>query len=243
MKTTAILPCHNEEKTLRKVLSRLLILKKKKVVDDIITINDGSRDNTARILQKYRIRTITHQKRKGKGKGMQEGARAAIKKGSSCLIFLDADMQHNPMDIPKFLKKLKKADFVLGSRYKKISKKIIKIIPLKRMIANKTFCCLLEQLFDIKTTDPFCGFRAIKTRAYKEINPKNKGYGIEMEMLIKAKIRHVKTAEISIPLVYFKKRKEIVKRSFVNMLDYNIRLIEDIIKKEKLEKKLKMYNN
>lgn len=98
--TFALIPAHNEILTVQQVVKETTAL-----VDQVIVVDDGSTDGTAASLSKSGAIVLRHEDNIGKGHRLVEGFKAAIDKGATAVIVLDADMQHDPADIPKFLAK------------------------------------------------------------------------------------------------------------------------------------------
>src|SRR3989344_1729789 len=109
-----ILPAKNEEEGLQKMLPTLRALIPHA---EIIVVDDGSTDNTPSICAKYNVTVIRHPYSMGNGAAIKSGARAA---SGNMLVFLDADGQHSPDDIPRLLDKLNEGyDMVVGARHAK----------------------------------------------------------------------------------------------------------------------------
>ena len=119
MKLSVIIPAFNEEETILKVLQRLNETKVDSIEYEFIVINDGSTDNTKKILddnQNLFTTMINNEKNSGKGYSVKEGLKIA--KGDY-IIFQDADLEYDPLDFKKFIKICKDfdADVILGSRF------------------------------------------------------------------------------------------------------------------------------
>jgi len=239
MKSAVILPCYNVEKRVEEVILKLISLQKKGIFNEIIAIDDGSKDKTLKILKKYESNNfiiIKHNENKGKGKAMDNGVKLGIKRDVDAFVFFDADGEHDTLVIKKSLGLLKKYDIVYGSRFRETKKEKVLVA---RLLVSQVFACLLERLFGIKSTDPYCGFKAITTGAYKKINPKEERYNLELEMLIKAKIKKLKTTEIKMPLInvinWKIKNEREKKRSiseFAEWIEAQVQVIKRIVAEE-----------
>jgi len=155
-KICVIIPTYNEALNIRHVITEI----KKCIKSEIVVIDDGSKDNTAKIAKLENVVVITCKKNKGSGKAIQKGLRYVLAKNFQIAIQLDGDGQHNPCDIAKLLKKMikKNADVVIGSRFiKKTNYKA----PIERFISIKILSWILRITFGIRITDPTSGFRAI----------------------------------------------------------------------------------
>jgi len=163
------LPVYNEEEAIPKLFDRLLFLKD--IYGDrfrILAVNDGSTDNTERILQEYRgkysfIDYINHDVNQGLGRAIYTlFYHVSHKYGKGdVLITLDADNTHNPEIIPFMVDKLKKEklDVVIASRFVEGGKEIG--LSLKRKILSRGAAVFLKLFFSIENVrDYSCGFRA-----------------------------------------------------------------------------------
>ncbi len=119
MRTLVIIPTYNEMENISSVLDRVL-----KIRDDvdILVIDDNSADGTGEYVRKLserekRVKLHTRPTKLGLGTAYIEGFRYAISEGYDYIFEMDADLSHNPNDIPRFLEGIKKADFIIGSRY------------------------------------------------------------------------------------------------------------------------------
>ncbi len=106
-----IIPAKNEQLALPGVLDGIISSCSPL---EIIVVDDGSTDETASVAARDGVRVISHPYSKGNGAAIKTGVRAA--KGD-ILLFMDADGQHDPQDIPRLLAKLEEGyDLVVGSR-------------------------------------------------------------------------------------------------------------------------------
>ena len=131
-----ILPVYNEEDTILSILQRIENTKSNNIVYEVIVINDGSSDNTSKILKdnkslyKY---LINKDKNMGKGFSVKEGLKLAT---GEYIIFQDADLEYDPLEIEKFINVINNfnPDVVLGSRFS--YDKYIRSYNLLNKIAN-----------------------------------------------------------------------------------------------------------
>jgi len=152
--TVALIPAYNEEETIAGVVREA-----KKYVDMVIVADDGSRDGTAKTAEEAGAVVVRHPYNMGYGAAVRTLMRAALSTGAQYAVLLDADGQHDPADIPKFLEKLREgADVVIGNRFK-TSK-----MPTYRKMGIQMIRLALR-LFGVKTGDPENGYRAFNRKA------------------------------------------------------------------------------
>ncbi len=164
-----LIPAYNEERRIEPFLDELKVfLKGYKEPYEVILIDDGSVDKTVEIVRSHSIpnlRTVSHEKNRGKGKAIKTGIMEA--KGEK-IIFLDADGATSPKEIPMMSEYLEKYDFVAGNRKMKGSK-VTKKQPLHRIIASFIFNTITRALFDIGTNDALCGFKGVRRELGKKL--------------------------------------------------------------------------
>lgn len=157
MKISVVLPAKNESGAIVKTISKILDLK---LVDEIIVVNDGSTDNTAELAEKSGAKVINHPYSKGNGAAIKTGARNAT---GDVIIFMDADGQHSPDDIPNLLAEIEKGyDLVVGARQKGSQASV------GRGIANKFYNNLATYMTEHKVEDLTSGFRAVRAEKFRE---------------------------------------------------------------------------
>jgi len=152
--TVALIPAYNEEKTVAGVVREA-----KKYVDMVVVVDDGSSDRTAVTAEEAGAVVVRHPYNMGYGAAVRTLMSAALSTGAQYAVLLDADGQHDPADIPKFLEKLKEgADVVIGNRFK-TSK-----VPTYRKVGIQIIRLVLR-LFGVKIGDSENGFRAFNRKA------------------------------------------------------------------------------
>ena len=192
-------PCYNEEKNIEKTVSKAIsTLKKITPKWEVLLINDGSKDNTAKVLEQIKkqyprqIKIINHQANRGYGAALKSGLYNAK---YDWITFTDSDGQFNFSEITKFIKKQKstKADLVIGYY---LSRKV----PKSVIVTSKIWEFIVLILFGLRVRDIDCAFKLINKKVINTI-PKlesERGAFISSEFLIKAKKAGFKIVEIGI---------------------------------------------
>jgi len=210
MKTTVVIPAFNEGKRIGKVLKSL-----SKYPYSVIVVNDGSSDNTADIVEKFgQVELITHKKNQGQGAALKSGIRAALKSKSDIIVTFDADGQHRPAEIEKFIEKIEEGyDVVLGSRFLKKTK-----LPIGRKIILKGSILVERILIGIKLTDAHNGFRAFSAKAARKIKINERGMAHASEIVYRIKKNNLNYVEVPVNIKYsaetLEKGGNSIKRAF-----------------------------
>lgn len=219
----AVIPCYNEESSIGSV-----VLKAKRYVDEILVIDDGSSDDTARVAKEAGAVVVSHEVNKGKSAGIKTGFKYAIDNNFDYVVTLDGDGQHNADEIPVLLSKIlnSEMDIALGKRYGKDTEMPIWRRVGKRILDYSTSCGNGGLMADSQ-----CGFRAFNRRAIENITPRLKGdaFSAESEQLVLANELGLKTVDAHISCRY-KNLKTSTKGAFshgLSVLSYVIWLVAE----------------
>lgn len=161
---TIIIPAHNEEQGVEKVIDGVKnTLRDMSMPYEIIVVDDGSKDKTVEIVKKKEdVRLIQHPYNKGYGAALKTGVKNAE---GDIVLFIDADAQQNPDDISRLLKPMGEYDMVVGARTKDSH------ISLLRRPGKFVLRILANYLAGTKIPDLNSGFRAIKKEIVKKYMP------------------------------------------------------------------------
>jgi glycosyltransferase involved in cell wall biosynthesis len=189
----AIIPFYNERRTINTVISQTLLY-----VHHVIAVNDGSIDDSLNIItESDDITLISFDNNIGKGSALEAGLKKGVELGYKYLVTIDADLQHNPREIPFLLNALDKFDIVIGNRLNNL-----KGMPFQRILSNRITSFLLSIKTGQKLVDSQCGFRAYISEVIKNVNTRNPGYEAESEMLIMASRKNYKIGFVNISTIY-----------------------------------------
>ena len=195
MKVCVLIPSVNEESTIKNVVTEL-----KRLGCEVLVVDDGSTDNTGKIASENGARIIRHAKNMGKGASLKDGF-SFLSKNTDCdnVITMDADGQHNPKDIQKFIDHVKnhECDLVIGSRMKKT-----KNMPPMRFLTNRLMSFLVSLMCGQRIPDTQCGYRLIKRNVLEKLDLKFDNFEVESEILIKASRNKFKIDSIPIETIY-----------------------------------------
>ncbi len=220
------IPAFNEEKYIAKV-----ILKTKKYVDEIIVVNDGSKDMTAEIARALGATVINHPRNMGYGAALRTIFLEAKKRKPDVLVILDADDQHDPDEIPKLIDPIIKgeADIVIGSRFLGRTQQ-----PLWRRIGVKIITWLTKETYKLPRyiSDAQSGYRAYSKKAIELILPEDSDMGASVDILYQASKLKLKIIEVPITLRHHKEAS--TQNPLIHASKVVLRIIETIIEKHPL---------
>lgn len=204
------IPIYNEAKYVDEILDEVA-----KYASDVLVINDGSVDSTADVLaNRGDVHVITHSENRGYGAALQSAFQYAINEGYEGVVTMDCDGQHQPKRIPRFIEAAGAADIVSGSRYlKKYDGDDAP--PAERMFINRRLTAEINNRLGFHLTDAFCGFKAYRTSALRQMRITDAGYAMPLQLWVEAAAAGLTVIEIPVPLIYLD-----LARSFGGSLDH-----------------------
>ncbi len=201
MKVSILVPAFNEEKTIERVLLKLLALP---IADkEIIVVDDGSTDNTGVIMTRLAaenalVRFCSQPKNRGKTAAI---ARAISESTGEILIVQDADLEYDPNEIPGVISPIVEgvADVVYGSRF--LVKRASRVLYYYHYLANKALTCLSNVLTNRNMSDIETCYKAFHRDVIKPLKMKSSGFGMEVEITAMVCKTHARTYEV--PISYY----------------------------------------
>lgn len=198
LRTLVLVPVFNEEKTVKNILEQI----RYNSSADILVVNDGSTDDSLIQVQRGNpTYIINHERNMGPGGALISGFKFAIEHNYEVLITLDADGQHLPDYIPKFIEAISDVDMVVGSRYLPGSERKSRP-PRERELANQAVTKLTRKYIDYNITDYASGFRAYRVSSLRKLRVTETGYAWPFQLWIQAYEAGFRVKEIPIPLLY-----------------------------------------
>jgi len=195
-KVLAAIPCLNEEISIGSV-----VLKTRKYVDEVMVIDDGSGDETARVAEEAGATVIRHRKNRGKAAGVKTALRYALDHPFDLIVLLDGDGQHKPEEIPALARPVLsgEADLVIGSRFLENNNGSV---PVYRRLGQTILTLLTNATSTQKTTDSQSGFRALNRKAMESLTIESEGYSIESDMISHLSQKGIRIQETPITAIY-----------------------------------------
>ena len=191
MKISVIIPCYNEETTIRKILELVQIALNDNEYE-IILVDDASTDNTSQIIHDLSanegtIEVITHDLNLGKRAALRSGIKAS---SGDVVIIQDADLEYDPSDYGKLLNLIEsgKADVVYGSRFK--SGGAARVLYYWHSVGNLFLTWMSNMFTNLNLTDMETGYKVFRKEVLKQIVIEEDRFGVEPE--ITAKIANIR---------------------------------------------------
>jgi len=199
-KICIVIPAFNEETTVGGVVKSIYqALQKSKYISEVVVVDDGSKDNTARKAKQSGAVVISHILNSGSGGATATGLSYAQQNGFDIAATMDADGQHAPEDVIKGIEELirRKDDLLIGSRL--INNKGMSKV---KILGNKGLSFITYMLFGINSTDSQSGLRIFSRTALEKLRWKTSGYEFCSEMLWRAKQLDLHIGEYPIQAIY-----------------------------------------
>jgi glycosyltransferase involved in cell wall biosynthesis len=200
LKVAIILPAYNEGQAIRGVVEKLqAVFKGSKYDFQIVVIEDGSRDDTAKQARLGGAYVIQHILNAGSGGATATGLSYAYQNGFDIASTSDADGQHAPEDVKRGIDLLSKgsSDLLIGSRL--IDKKGM---SRTKILGNMGLSIITNILFGVRVTDSQSGLRIFSRTALEKLKWKTSGYEFCSEMLWRARQQGLHISEYPIKAIY-----------------------------------------
>ncbi len=195
-KCCVIIPTYNNERTIGKVISEVLLF-----TSHVIVVNDGATDSTPDILQSFgdEIQVITFSKNRGKGAALRQAFQVAREAGHEYAVTIDSDGQHFPSDLPLFLDQIRDhaGALVIGARNMAQAG-----IPGKSSFGHKfsNFWCWVET--GIRLDDTQSGYRLYPIGRMKFLRSFTNRFEYEVEIVVKAAWSGIPLKNVPIQIYY-----------------------------------------
>jgi glycosyltransferase involved in cell wall biosynthesis len=191
----AVIPAYQEEKHVGEVAQRT-----RAQLENVLVVDDGSTDATAERARSSGVDVVIHPQNRGKGESIKTGLRYWLERGSEYVVLLDADGQHLPEEISRFVDSAaseSNAKIFIGSRMNDTS-----TMPLLRRIVNRYMSGKISRVCGQRIPDTQCGFRMLHRDIIPDVLSGASRFEYETEMLIIASRKGHRVASVPITTVY-----------------------------------------
>jgi glycosyltransferase involved in cell wall biosynthesis len=191
-RVVAIIPALNAERTLPRVIEDTT-----REIAPVLVIDDGSTDRTSEVARAGGAIVLRHDVNRGKGAALKTGFAWALENGYDGVITLDADGQHLPGEIPKFVRERQAsgADLILGGRAHLFQH----MLPRRRN-ANRFSAWCISKCAGVPVPDSQSGFRYYSANLIRGVELRADGFDMESEVIVRAGRRGFRIVTIPIEL-------------------------------------------
>ena len=213
--SVVLLPTYNEVENLPRVLSRLARVSE----TDVLVIDDDSPDGTGRIAEELRhfyphLGVLHRKRREGLGRAYVFGFKKALSHGYRRVVTMDADLSHDPDDVPRLLHALSYSEVAIGSRH--VPGGGVERWPYRRRLLSRLGSLYARSLLTLRASDVTSGFRAYRAEALSRIDLDSvnaKGFVFQIEIL--ARLCRLPGARVTeVPIRFRNRRAGVSKLSF-----------------------------
>lgn len=208
MKVIAVLPSYNAEKTLERTVADI----PRDIVNEIILVDDASKDRTVEIAKKLGLTVYEHTQNLGYGANQKTCYKKALEHGADIAVMCHPDYQYDPKIIPQLVEPILRgeADAVFGSRMMK-GGTLEGGMPLWKHNANILLTAFENVMLGTYLSEYHSGFRAYSAEALRRIDfEKNSdGFIFDTEIIVQLHVQHFKIDEIPIRTRYFEEASSI----------------------------------
>ena len=185
MKLSIIIPCYNEENTIKVIVEK--VLKFSLYDKEIIIVDDCSTDQSRKIIKNLAedtsiIKYFFLDKNLGKGAALNKGFKEA---NGDIILIQDADLEYDPKDYPILIKPFIEtdADVVYGSRF--LGGEYVRLHFFWHFLANKFLTIVTNVVTNLNMSDMETGYKVFKKNVINSIEIKEKSFGVEPEITVK----------------------------------------------------------
>ncbi len=201
-KVIVVLPAYNAERTLERTCAEI----PRDVVDDVVLVDDASRDGTVAMARRLGLAVVVHPENRGYGGNQKTCYRAALDRGPGIVVMLHPDYQYPPQVIPAMVALLRSGmfDVVLGSRIL-VRGALAGGMPLYKYAGNRMLTLVENMLVGAKLSEYHTGFRAFTRRVLETLPLEENAddFLFDNQMLCQAIWLGFPIGEVSSPCRYF----------------------------------------
>jgi len=224
-KTIIVMPAYNAERTLRQTLADI----PKGCADEIILVDDASRDHTAKLARELGLKVIVHEKNMGYGANQKTCYKAALETGAGVVVMLHPDYQYDPKLVP-YLSGLIKGgicDIVLANRIRTRKEAISGGMPLYKYFFNRMLTFIENLFLGLNLGEYHTGYRAFSRNSLEKIRweENSDDFVFDQQILIQAAALEFRIGEIPVPAKYFNEASSI---NFVRSTKYGLETLLNI---------------
>lgn len=195
-----VIPCYNEEKTLRDTVARVREIVDETLQLEILIVDDCSADKSLAIARELEaevpeVRSLHHEVNQGKGAALRTGFQKAT---GDCIAVQDADLEYDPHDLRKLIQLLQddKADVALGSRF--LTGGPHRVLYFWHSVGNQFLTFFSNMMTDLNLTDMETCYKVFRREILQDIEIQENRFGFEPEIVAKVARKNVRIFEMGI---------------------------------------------
>ena len=198
-----VMPAYNAERTLERTYGELPT----GTVDEVILVDDGSRDGTVDLARRLGLKVFKHRRNFGYGANQKTCYAEALRTGATIVAMVHPDYQYDPTILPDLLRPIERgeADVVFGSRLAGAQSALRQGMPWWKYIANKALTWIENRVFGLRLSEFHTGYRVYTRRALEHVNFRANADGFIFDQEIVAQFVEcgLRIAEVGVPVRYF----------------------------------------
>lgn len=221
-KIVVVMPAYNAEKTLEKTYRDI----PKKIVDEILVVDDDSNDQTVKIARGLHLSIYVHKKNLGYGGNQKTCYRQALKRNADIVVMIHPDYQYDAKLTNHLVRPITDGffDIMLGSRIRSRKEALEGGMPVYKYISNRILTLCENIVLGLNLSEYHTGFRAYHRRVLESLPLESfsNDFIFDQEILVAAHSRGFHMGEIAVPVRYFPEASSI---NFFRSLKYGVQII------------------
>lgn len=207
-KIIVVLPAYNAANTLKQTVFDL-----PKLVDEIILVDDKSKDKTVELAHQLKLTVFEHAENKGYGGNQKTCYQLALEKGADIVVMIHPDYQYDPKLVKYFVEFIVDDyfDVMLGTRIRSRQEALAGGMPVYKYFANRFLTIFQNLITGRNLSEWHTGMRAYKREVLESVNWQNNSddFVFDSQMLFKIVAKNYRIGEIPVPVRYFKEASSI----------------------------------
>lgn len=208
-KIIIVMPAYNAENTIEDTYRDI----PKRGVDEIIVVDDGSKDNTVEVARKLGLTVIVHPQNRGYGGNQKTCYREALKHGADIIVMIHPDYQYDSSLLEELVKPIIQGRFeiMFGSRIRTRREALAGGMPYIKYILNRLVSLIENIILGVNFTEHLSGFRAYSRRVLEilPIAAFSDDFVFDQQLMISAIAYGFRVAEYPVPVRYFSQASSI----------------------------------